>query len=100
MCVSCKNLDVKTPLNNIHSYDRFDLTMETGSQDEIEDLSSRPPLPTGNNGHALNFEMKGQPYLRNRSSSQIDIQDDMLYSIKDRPLPIFLKVFEHAPVIF
>nr|GEV83862.1 ABC transporter G family member 26 [Tanacetum cinerariifolium] len=65
--------------------------METGSQDEIEDLSSRSPLPTGNNGHALNYEMKGQPYLRNKSSSQIDIQDDMLYSTKDRPLPIFLK---------
>ncbi|CAH1450998.1 unnamed protein product [Lactuca virosa] len=71
--------------------------MDSGSQDEIEDLSSLSPPPvgpmhiTGNNGFVHNLDlMAAQTYLRNRSSSQIDIQDDA-FPIKDRPLPIFLK---------
>lgn len=72
--------------------------MDSGSQDEIEDLSSLSPPPvgpmhiTGNNGFVHNLDlMAAQTYLRNRSSTQIDIQDDAS-PIKDRPLPIFLKV--------
>ncbi|MFS7985281.1 hypothetical protein Hanom_Chr11g00996631 [Helianthus anomalus] len=72
--------------------------MHSGCQHEIEDLSnSSPPSTgamqiTGNNGIVHNFDINAQSCNRNRSSSQIDIQDDSCCSIKDRPLSIFLKV--------
>ncbi|KAL8208959.1 hypothetical protein R6Q57_008371 [Mikania cordata] len=71
--------------------------MDSRSQDEIEDLSTSSPPPmgamqiTGNNGFVHNFDLDAPTYHINRSSSQIDIPDDPLCSIKDRPLPIFLK---------
>nr|XP_043620925.1 ABC transporter G family member 26 [Erigeron canadensis] len=75
--------------------------MDSGGQDEIEDLSCMSPPPmgsmqiTGNNGFVHNFEVTSQSCVRNRSSSQIDIQDDTFCCVKDRPLPIFLK-FENV----
>ncbi|KVI10391.1 AAA+ ATPase domain-containing protein [Cynara cardunculus var. scolymus] len=57
--------------------------MDSGTQDEIEDLSSSPPPPMGsmqitgnNNGFVHNIDFMAQTYLRNRSSAQIDIQED------------------------
>lgn len=72
--------------------------MEIARPDEIEDLSVSPPTAgsmqiAGNNGFGHNIEFMSQAYLRNRSCSQIDIEDDTSNAIKDRPLPIFLKVF-------
>ncbi|KAJ0508573.1 putative ABC-type maltose transporter [Helianthus annuus] len=71
--------------------------MHSGCQHEIEDLSNSSPQSTGamqitgSNGIVHNFDINAQSCNRNRSSSQIDIQDDSCCSIKDRPLPIFLK---------
>ncbi|KAI7748326.1 hypothetical protein M8C21_006640 [Ambrosia artemisiifolia] len=65
--------------------------MDSRCHDEIEDLSNSSPPPTSNNGIVRNFDISSQTYHRSRSSSQIDIQEDSCCSIKDRPLPIFLK---------
>ncbi|CAK9145081.1 unnamed protein product [Ilex paraguariensis] len=69
--------------------------METGREDQIEDLSLSPPTMgsmqiAGSNGFGHNIEFMSQAYLRNRSS-EIDIEDETPYNSKDRPLPVFLK---------
>ncbi|KAK2991789.1 hypothetical protein RJ640_004886, partial [Escallonia rubra] len=61
--------------------------METGRQDEIEDLSMQIAR---NNSFGHNIEFMSQPCLRNRSS-HIDIEEETSTAIKDCPLPIFLK---------
>ena len=72
--------------------------MEVARQDEIQDLSLPPPSPgsmhiAARNGFGHNIDYMSQAYLRNRSCSQIDIElDDSSNAIKDRPLPIYLKV--------
>ncbi|KAK6149432.1 hypothetical protein DH2020_016957 [Rehmannia glutinosa] len=69
--------------------------MESGRQEEIEDLSLSPPTMgsmqiAGSNGFGHNIEFMSQAYLRNRSS-EIDIEEDVSSKRQDRPLPIFLK---------
>lgn len=72
--------------------------MEVARQNEIEELSLAHPSPgsmqiAGRNGFGHNIDYMPQVYLRNRSCSQIDIElEDTSNAIKDRPLPIFLKV--------
>lgn len=72
--------------------------MEGARQAEIQDLSLAPPSPgsmqiAARNGFGHNIDYMSQAYLRNRSCSQIDIElDDSLNAIKDRPLPVYLKV--------
>lgn len=74
--------------------------MEVSRQDEIQDLSLSPPSPgsmqiAARNGFGHNIDYMSQAYLRNRSCSQIDIElDDSSNAIKDRPLPIYLKVLD------
>ncbi|XP_071701455.1 ABC transporter G family member 26-like [Rutidosis leptorrhynchoides] len=71
--------------------------MDSSNQDEIEGVSSSSPPPmgsmqiAGNNEFVHNCNVSDQSYLRYKSSSQIDIQDDTFCCSKDCPLPIFLK---------
>ncbi|TXG68015.1 hypothetical protein EZV62_009290 [Acer yangbiense] len=69
--------------------------MEIRREDEIADMSLSPPSMgsmhiAGGNSFGHNIEFMSQAYLRNRYS-EIDIEEDTLECIKDRPLPIYLK---------
>ncbi|KAK3200053.1 hypothetical protein Dsin_023468 [Dipteronia sinensis] len=69
--------------------------MEIRREDEIADMSLSPPSMgsmhiAGGNSFGHNIEFMSQAYLRNRYS-EIDIEEDTLERIKDRPLPIYLK---------
>lgn len=76
--------------------------MEIGREEEIEDMSSLTTstmgsmqIAAGSNGFGHNIEFMSQAYLRNRYS-EIDIVDESSSIEKDRPLPIFLKVYTYA----
>ncbi|KAH6768092.1 ABC-2 type transporter family protein [Perilla frutescens var. frutescens] len=65
------------------------------TQSEIEEMSMSPPTMgsmqiAGSNGFGHNMEFMSEAYLR-KTSSEIDIEEEISSRRLDRPLPIFLK---------
>lgn len=72
--------------------------MEHERQDEIEDLSFSPQTMVslqiaGSCGGGHNAEFMTRAYSRN-VSSEIDMDGEVSFTRRDRPLPVFLKAIQ------